>query len=131
MLFIEASGYELIAIGCREIESEPTPFRTALPRIHKPPLHEMARMARSGERIHQLVTHLVAADADGRAEGHDQIGRPCTELVLQGINRRPRYTGSRAAPARMHRCNRPRSGISQQHRDTISGLHHDSSRTII
>ena len=73
-------------------------------------------------RHHRLI-HLVVTRADARADRGPQVLRPALIPVGHHGHRLEADAGRRAAPARVYRGHNAPSGIGQQQRHAVSGMH--------
>ena len=88
-------------------------------------------MAGGGEGVHELAADLVAAGADARTDGHNQIVRPRAELSRQHVHGRSCHSRSRAPPSGMNGGNGAALGVGKEQRNAVGGTNSDADARII
>ena len=88
-------------------------------------------MARGGERVHELATNLVAADADARADGHNQIVRLRAKFPRQHVYGRNGHSRSGPPPAGMNGGNGAAFRVRKEQRSAVGRTDSDRNARII
>jgi hypothetical protein len=73
-----------------------------------------------------VLTHFIAAGADGRADRDQQIRRLATELFGQSFDRHDGNRQGQTAPTRMNRRDNAGPPIDDEKWQTVGGLNRES-----
>ena len=76
-----------------------------------------------GHGVDDDLAHFVAAGADARADGGQQLGRVAAELRLHGPHQRPRQVGHRPLPTGVAQTDGAMNGVVEQDGRAVGETH--------
>ncbi len=136
VLFAQAGVEELRAVGFAQIEEHVLRSRLVAGRHHVQPLERVglvasAQFVKPFGSIRELGleldgnfgTDFVAAAADGRADGSEQVRGPGAKLHVHFADGLGDDALERAAPAGVHVGDGALIGINEENGDAVGGLH--------
>jgi len=78
-----------------------------------------------------LEPHLVTGGADGRPDGHDEIGRSRIEVPRERSDGDAGYAGREAAPAGVCRGHGTRARVRDEERHAVRRLYGNGQRLVV
>lgn len=82
------------------------------------------------EPVSDIAANLIAAGADGRADGRHEVGGTTPEFPGERPDRRSRYAGRKATPSGMRAGHGARAGVGEEQRNAVGRLDGQSERVI-